>query len=563
MKKVLLISTAVLALTTAHKQTDAQSLNCLWAKSAGGIQTQGWDAGYGTAIDNSGNIYVTGEFSSPSITFGSITLTNTSSGYGDFYLVKYDANGNVLWAKSASGNGRDLGAGVSTDNNGNVYVTGNFNSTSITFGSTTLTKNGISNLFIVKYDSQGNILIAKSFGSWWETAHGIYVSGNGNIYITGNFESNSVTFGSYTINSANSNTQDVFVAKFDSQINALWAKGNGGNGDDFAHSVTADNNGNVYITGEFRSTTLSFGSTTLNASSTTNTDFFIAGYDNAGNSLWAKRAGNTSYSQFGNSITSDINGNIYVTGEFQGSTILLDTISLITDNGVTFVAKYNSSGNVLWAKVSGQAWQTSGGGMGYGICTDQNGNIYLTGEFLGTITFGTDTITSAGSMDIYFAKYDSFGNAIWAVRTGGNGTDEGLNCSADANGNVVATGIFSAPSITFGSTTLTNADNTGNTYDIFIVKFNGVVGIEENYFYNSINIFPNPFSTQTTLQTDNLLHNATLTVDNCFGQTVAQIKNLRGQTITFNRDNLASGLYFVRLTEENKTISVDKLVITE
>ncbi|MBI4930223.1 MAG: T9SS type A sorting domain-containing protein [Bacteroidetes bacterium] len=80
---------------------------------------------------------------------------------------------------------------------------------------------------------------------------------------------------------------------------------------------------------------------------------------------------------------------------------------------------------------------------------------------------------------------------------------------------------------------------------------------------NSFTITPNPFSTQTTLQTNNPLRNATLTVDNCFGQTVAQIKNISGQTITFHRDNLASGLYFVRLTEENKTIAVDKLVIAD
>jgi len=79
---------------------------------------------------------------------------------------------------------------------------------------------------------------------------------------------------------------------------------------------------------------------------------------------------------------------------------------------------------------------------------------------------------------------------------------------------------------------------------------------------NSLQIFPNPFSTLTTLQTDNLLHNATLSVDNCFGQTVKQIKNISGQTVVFSRDNLASGLYFVRLTEENK-IYTGKLVITD
>jgi len=76
-------------------------------------------------------------------------------------------------------------------------------------------------------------------------------------------------------------------------------------------------------------------------------------------------------------------------------------------------------------------------------------------------------------------------------------------------------------------------------------------------------IFPNPLSIETTLQTDNLLRNATLTVDNCFGQTVKQIKNISGQTVVLSRDNLPSGLYFVRLTENNKTLAVDKLVITD
>lgn len=77
-----------------------------------------------------------------------------------------------------------------------------------------------------------------------------------------------------------------------------------------------------------------------------------------------------------------------------------------------------------------------------------------------------------------------------------------------------------------------------------------------------IKIFPNPFSSQTTLQTSIPLHNATLTLSNCLGQTVKQIKKMSGYSLTFNRDNLTNGLYFVRLTEENKTILIDKLVIT-
>lgn len=89
------------------------------------------------------------------------------------------------------------------------------------------------------------------------------------------------------------------------------------------------------------------------------------------------------------------------------------------------------------------------------------------------------------------------------------------------------------------------------------------VGIQEQKETFDLTISPNPFINQTVLKTVVHLNCATLTVDNCFGQTVAQIKNLNGQTITFKRDNLESGLYFVRLTELKKTIAVSKFVITD
>ena len=79
----------------------------------------------------------------------------------------------------------------------------------------------------------------------------------------------------------------------------------------------------------------------------------------------------------------------------------------------------------------------------------------------------------------------------------------------------------------------------------------------------SFSISPNPFSSQTVLQTAVFFHNATLAVYNCFGQTVKEIQNINGQTVTLFRDNLPSGLYFIRLTEENKIIAVDKLIITD
>ena len=88
-------------------------------------------------------------------------------------------------------------------------------------------------------------------------------------------------------------------------------------------------------------------------------------------------------------------------------------------------------------------------------------------------------------------------------------------------------------------------------------------GIDENNTEKDVFIFPNPFSSTTTVQTDNVFKDATLIVYNLHGQQVKQIKNISGQTVTLHRDNLPMGLYFIHLTQDNKTITTDKLIITD
>ncbi len=85
----------------------------------------------------------------------------------------------------------------------------------------------------------------------------------------------------------------------------------------------------------------------------------------------------------------------------------------------------------------------------------------------------------------------------------------------------------------------------------------------ENSISNSSSVFPNPFSSQATLQSDYFFKNATLIVYNTFGQTVKELKNISGQTVFLSRDHIASGLYFVKLTQDSKVITVDKLVIID
>ncbi|MFY7989286.1 MAG: FISUMP domain-containing protein [Fluviicola sp.] len=103
---------------------------------------------------------------------------------------------------------------------------------------------------------------------------------------------------------------------------------------------------------------------------------------------------------------------------------------------------------------------------------------------------------------------------------------------------------------------------TSTGFSCRCVKDN-TTGINDNTNEGSINIYPNPFSTQTTLQTDHYLNNATLKVYNFYGQLNSQIKNINGQTIVLQRENLASGLYFVHLIQDKQVIGISKLVITD
>jgi hypothetical protein len=367
--------------------------NVIWAKSLG-------SADY-FAMDVSGNIYVAGYFHGSSITFGSSTLTN--AGGDDIFLAKYDANGNALWAKSAGGTITDWASSIAVDAFGNIYLAGNFSSPTLAFGYDTLTNaGGINNpfdIFIAKFDANGNVLWAKSAGGTEEDRPvSIAIDTSGNAYVTGFFYSSTITFGSTTLtNHGSANSADIFLAKYDANGNALWAKIAGGTSSDIALSGALNDSGSTYVAGYFVSPTISFGSYTLmNIGSG---DLFLAKYDANGNVLWAKSAGGTS-GDWANSIAMDASGNIYVAGYFASSTITFGYYTLTNMlGGDLFLAKYDANGNVLWAKNAGG---TGDDDRVTSIAVDALGNTYMAGYFKSaTLTFGSTTLTRAGDSDHY------------------------------------------------------------------------------------------------------------------------------------------------------------------
>jgi Secretion system C-terminal sorting domain len=525
----------------------------LWADSAEG---SGNDEGRRISIDARGNVFVTGNFSSPEITFGNITLTN--AGGNDLFIVKYDVSGNALWAKSAGGSNNDAGYGISTDASGNVFVTGDFYSPSITFGTTTLTNaaGGKDDMFIVKYDALGNVLWAKSAGgSSPDAGFSIATDATGNVFVTGDFYSSAITFGAVTL--TNAGRGNIFTVKYDESGNVLWAKSGGGNWYDFASGIATDATGNVFVTGGFVSPAITFGTITLgNAGSC---DIFIVKYDASGNVLWAKSEGGYDCDG-GRDVSTDASGNVFVAGDFSSYKIPFGTTTFTKVGGNDiFIVKYDASGNVLWAKSAGG----SGYDYGFGISSDAIGNVSVTGSFDGsTIAIDAITLTNAdtSNADIFILQFDASGNIFWAKSMGGSGSDQGYGISTDGSGDVCVTGYFTSPTITSSSNNLTIA----GYHDIFIMKLSGpvlttVTGGNNNAI--SANVYPNPFFSSATLKL-NMLNpaKATVALTDVTGKVVyyfVQGITMNAGENTFNYpENLLPGVYIVKVFSEDAVESL-------
>jgi hypothetical protein len=545
--------------------SNGQAPNWTWAKSAGG---HGNDGGVGIEADKAGNVFVNGGFKSATITFGTYTLNNAGDGDEDMFIVKYNEAGDVAWAKSSGASGTDYGTGICPDASDNVFLGGGFYGPSITFGSTTLTNannNGNSqDMFFVKYNGNGDVLWANSYGGiYYDAINYINKNSSEYIYITGDFYSPAITFGSDILtNTSNTGaTADFFLAKCDTNGNVLWAKSASGTGEDWGNEVCVDASGNTYLEGEFNSPTITFGSTTLtNADNTGNTfDSFLVKYDANGNVIWAKSVNGNGNDETW-TIGIDISEDFYIAGNFDSPTLNFGSITLTnTGQSDIFIAKYNANGNVLWAK-------SAGGTLNDGIShlnVDIAGNVVLLGVFKSpSITFGATTLTNADNTgntnDTFIVQYDANGNVNWAKSFGGIGNDMGWDCTVDKFGNVFISGIFNSPTLSFGSTTLTNADNTGSTNDMFVAKLGNYNGIKELSNRLNMSVFPNPAAERVTIETSAISTQSQISIMNANGQQLITCKT-SGPKTQIDISKLPGGVYFVRLTN-NKTVEMGKFI---
>ncbi len=483
------ISVLVLMAVLLFKSSmaDAQSPDFLWAAQAGGAAH--WDIAYGIATDGSGNSIVTGCFYDTA-TFGDTTLV--SAGDYDIFIAKYDDAGKLLWILQEGGTYNDNASSIAIDNSGNFVLTGGFYGSTSTIGDSNFVSVGDGDIFVAKYDEDGDFLWAAQAGGAGlaENAHGIATDDSGNVFVTGSFWG-TATFGDTTLTSEGS--LDIFAAKYDSAGDLRWAARAGGSSLDEGRGIAVDDSGNSIVTGRFRDAA-SFGDTTLVSAGVM--DAFIAKYDRTGDFLWAAQAGGTA-ATWAYGIAVDGSGDVIITGEL-GDTATFGNTTLVSAGSYDiFIAKCDTAGNFLWAtQAGGTAYD-----RGWGIATDDFGNVIVTGYFQSQpATFGDTTLTSEGSFDIFIAKCDGAGDFLWAARAGGPSEDGGFGISTNGSGNTFVTGYFSYIA-TFGDTTLVS---TGE-YDIFVAKLGvGGTGIEGEFVrprsFDLSQNYPNPFNPTTVLR---------------------------------------------------------------
>jgi subtilisin-like proprotein convertase family protein len=433
------------------------------------------DSGESVAIDPEGNLCVVGWLGGTSdFDPGPGVFNPPFSGSSGAFVAKYASTGALIWARRFGGLTYDLcwGQGVDVGNDGSIYITGRFKGTSdFDPGASVfnLTASGNSyDVFVSKLDAEGNFIWARSFGSTTKDdfCYGIVVANDGSVYTTGTFEgTGDFNPGSETETLTSRGETDIFISKLDSTGNFIWAKSIGGLSYDQGAGIGLDGLGNVYTTGYFiGSVDFDPGEGTINPTSYGTYDIFVSKMSPQGNLLWARSMGGSAI-DLARGIAVENNGDVYTTGYFSSRADFDPGDGEATFNSAgeddVFISKLNADGNFVWARRLGGTQSESG----YDIAVAEDGNVFATGTYSGTVDFdpgpGIFNLTNTAR---FLTKLDADGNFVMASPDGGKSIDVAGDGSVYATGYFWGTYDFDPGPGTF------NISSCDSYHDIFVSK---------------------------------------------------------------------------------------------
>lgn len=387
------------------------------------IGTETADRVYALTTDGQTHIYIAGS------TDGSLAATTTGS--TDVFLAKIDLDGTRRWVRQVGTTEVDTPNAVAVDSAGNAYITG------YTYGTIDGINQGEADLFLIKYDSNGNLAWRAQLGTVAnEAAGGVALDSLGNVYVAGYTEG---AFPGHTQNGG----FDIFIAKFDSDGQVGWLNQFGTVDDDLALALRSDGNDNFYLAGASEGNLSGSGKQG-------GFDAVLMKINTLGNILWTTQFG-TPFEDQALSVALDANSNIYLAGHTLGDF----TDPTASANADAFLAKVNSAGTLQWTKPVGG----SGSDRAYGVATDSNGGIYLTGFATGAVPGNT----AIGGSDLLLGKFSANGDRVWTTQLGTGGDDVAFGVATDRDGNVF-----------IGGSTQGSLDENLNagSLDGFVIKYN-------------------------------------------------------------------------------------------
>ena len=504
-----------------------------WAVDAGGGGNT--DFCWGIATDSQGNAYWAGSISG-SADFGCTTISPPAIAG---VLAKYDSTGTCLWARGITVGFNDAWAyGIAIDAQDRIYITGSYDGNADFGNGITLNSLGGDDIFLARYDLDGNCLWARRAGSSGsnDEARGIAVSDDGEVFITGISGGTTIVFDGISIPNA-ANFRQIIIARYDSTGTVQWAKASTGNGQGKSSRAITVANDRLYITGQIASAGASFDGLVI--STTASAKLYVLACSLDGEALWANAYGVGDHEGMG--IEADTLGNIFISGRMWGALHLPDdTLNSISANNDILLMGLDTAGTYRWAMSTGSALND----VAYGIEADGHGNAYVSAQFLQTIDFFGTPLTALGGEDLLAARITNWGSVSWVKQGGGFMRDVGLCVHRSNVGSkpVYVGGYYFGPA-TYGNSTIDDVLNG----DAMMIQLSDttlvdiVTVLPRNECDQRALLYPSPAGDRITLRSDRPI--TRLWLVSSFGNIVPVQYDQSGN---IDVGHLAPGTYFLR-----------------
>lgn len=561
MKRKTILAMVAYGLSHFSTPLPAQVNQFHWARDAQGA---GADVITNVTGDGAGGCFAAGSFTSDTLLFsptlgvGAFWGTQTN-----IFITHYSATGNPLWAKDFGGVGWDSPTALKTAPNGDILMAGYFQSDAVSFGSYVLPNNSVPNpgwfydFFLVRMSPAGQVLWAISADTTQNCGIAdICTDPAGNIFVCGNY-SGFLKIGALQVTAGSS----IFIAGFRPDGTPFFLENFGPGNSGYVSGIAWSPQGRLYLSGYYMGNGFNSSTGSFVNPNPGYTEMLLFCTDTLGSEIFV-RSGSGIGEDYGQSVALDVNGDVWMLGDFSSDSLHFDT-SLVTANFAR---------NALWTK-----WSPSGVLLHHGtntlamdahgdrIAAGDRGDMYITGNYTGlSIGFGSYTLNGFGGNDVYFAALDSLGNVTFANNIASQGTEIAPAFAYDKGDLFLGGQFISYGILVIGNDTLFTAYAAGSHATPFLVKIGGMYsGIEAGGEDHALlHVFPVPASESVTLQLPDSRSSWNYSVYDLRGQrcrmgTIGAGEGPRRLTVS----DLPEGYYLLRLESGGKQYRARFLVV--